>query len=268
MWVFILRALKDRKRGIIIYSISAALLMWMMVAIFPSIEENAANFDKLLESYPEALMKAFNIETLDLSKLEGYVAVENYSFMWPIIMLFFIISLAGTALAAEVERGTADILLSRKLSRAKIFWGRYTSGLIAFLVFNTISHYSVIIFAEMHNVDYDLSKWWSIWLLSFLFGIAVYGLAMMFSAWFSERGKVYMLSGGVLVAMYALNIIAGIKDNLADLKYLSFFYYYNADVALRKGEILNEAFIVFLVVAILSAVIGMYVYNKRDIQSA
>jgi hypothetical protein len=67
-----------------------------------------------------------------------------------------------------------------------------------------------------------------------------------FSSLFSEKGRANFIPAGILVLMYVLNIVAGLKDNLKNLKYFSFFYYYNPGKFLVYGEVDNRAWWVFL----------------------
>lgn len=135
MWTVIIRTLKNRKAALIIYTLSGIFLLWMYVALFPSFSDQAANMQEYMESFPEGFLKAFGIEDFDMSTIEKFLSTEQYSFVWPLLMLFFVISLAGVGLAGEIERGTAEILLSRPISRLKLFWSRYIAGAIMYMIF-------------------------------------------------------------------------------------------------------------------------------------
>lgn len=54
---------------------------------------------------------------------------------------------------------------------------------------------------------------------------------------FSDKGKATMASGGVLIVMYFLNIISSLKDSLVNLKYASFFNYFNASSLMAKNTL-------------------------------
>lgn len=119
---------------------------------------------------------------------------------------------------------------------------------------------------HLHNVEYVFKGHLLIALFGFLFGLAVFSLAMFFSALFSERGKVYMATGGLLIIMYVLNIISVLKESLADLKYVSFFYYFNPGDTLIRQTIDVAGTWVFLLAIIIFSLAGSYVFVKRDIK--
>jgi hypothetical protein len=102
-------------------------------------------------------------------------------------------------------------------------------------------------------------------IVGLLFGLAVFSLAMLVSALFSEKGHVSMVMGGLLVLMYVLNLVAALKDSLADLKYLSFFHYFDAQSALTNGELNLASVWVFGAVIVISTVMGAVVWKRRDV---
>ncbi|MFH0819275.1 MAG: ABC transporter permease subunit [Patescibacteria group bacterium] len=265
MLTFFLNYIKDKKISIIVYCIAAAALVWMYVAMYPSILEQAADFQKAFSSYPTELFTALGVETLSFDTIENFLAMENYSIMWPIMMMFLSISLAGYGLVREVEKGTAEIILSRPVSRLSIFFSRYLAGLVALIIFTAVSVYSIIPFGKIYNIEYNLSHHNNIFILSVLFMFAIYSLAMMLSAIFSEKGKVYGAMGGILVLMYAINIFASLKDSLENLHYASFFYYYKFNDALIDGVLSTESVLIFLIAGVVATAIGAWWFNKRDI---
>jgi ABC-type transport system involved in multi-copper enzyme maturation permease subunit len=128
-----------------------------------------------------------------------------------------------------------------------------------------VSVFSVIPLAEIYNVDYVIDNHLKIFILSFLFGWAIFSVSLMFSAMFSEKGRTYAASGGLLLLMYVLNLMASLKDNLENLKYGSFFYYYDFNKALIENNIEMLSILVFVGVTVVCTVVGAIWFNKRDI---
>lgn len=258
-------AFRDKKISTTIFSLSSALLVWMYVAMYPTIADQAEDFEKAFANYPEGFFKAFGIESLSFDTIEKFLALENYSILWPILVMFMVIAFAGFNLARETETGTAEILLSRPVSRLKIFFARYLAGLMAFVIFNACSVYAIIPLATLHNIDYVIEHHTSIFILNLVFGWAVYSIAMMLSALFSEKGKTYGIAAGVMIIMYVMNLAASLLEKVEGLKYYSFFYYYDFNAALIDNEITWESLGIFISVALACTVFGAYWYNRRDI---
>jgi len=258
------RTIKDRKVSLIVYCVAAILFLWMYIALFPSMQAQSETLNKAYENMPEGFYKAFGIEELNISTIENFVAMEHFSMIWPIMVIIMLMAIAGTGLAGEIERGTAEILLSRPVSRVKIFFARYMSGVFSLLIFTIVSIFAIVPLAAIHGVTYHLENFAYVAIISFLFGWVIFSLAMMCSAFFSERSRVYMVSGSILLVMYVLNIAAALKESLKDLKYLSFFHYYNYNDALIRHTLSLNDILVFVGVAVVCTIVGVWWFKKRD----
>lgn len=265
MLEIIKRTIKDRIFVISIYIVVASLLLIMYTAMFPSFSTQQEQWNQVVKTIPENMMKAFNLQDYSLSSYHSFIASEEYSITWPVLLIILAISFAGGALAGEVEKGTIEILLAQPISRIKLFLSRYLSGLIAITTYVAVTVFLAIPLAEIFNIKYSASHFVFLALIAWLFGWAVFSLAMMLSAIFSDRGKVYFISAGILVLMYVVNIVAVLKESFSDLKYFSFFYYYNPANALNRGQIDHWSYLVFGGTIIVCFVLGLLFFNKRDI---
>lgn len=267
MWALFTKTIKDRKWNIIIYTLVAILTVWMYIGMFPSFSSKADEFKQLMNAYPESMMKAFGVEdsALIFSSIEHFLAMENFSMLWPIMLIALLVAWGGSAIAGEVEKGTIETLLSQPLSRAKIFFSKYFSGVTALIVFTFLSIFSVIPLAKLYDVDLQINSYYYISALGFMFGLAIYSISMFFSAVFSEKGRAYFLGAGIMVIMYFLQIISSLKESLADLKYATFFYYFDFNKALFDHQISNLSIEVFLGVSILFTALAVLIFSKRDI---
>lgn len=260
------RTIAVNKKTLLAYILIATLLAWMFVVFFPSIHEQAEDFSKLMENYPEAFLKAFGVETENLFlQLESFLAAEHYSLMWPLLLLVLAITQAGAAIAGEIEKGTMEILLSQPLSRRQIYLSKFIAGFLIIFTFVWASNFLVVPLAKLYEVEINLKSYWTISLLGTLFGLAVFCLTMMFSAFFSTKGRAASLSAGILILMYALNLFASLKESAENLKYFSFFYYYDYNAALLEGKIEPLAIGVFLGASVVCTLVGLFWFNRRDI---
>ena len=154
MWIIFLRFFKDKKNSIIMFSVFGVILLWLYVLLFPSMQKLGQDMLKLMESYPAAIMDLFPISEASFSTIENFLAVEQYSLMIPMLMIFMTVAIATAALASEIENGTAELLLSRPVSRIKIFLARYLTGLSGLVIFIAASTFMIIPLGALHNVDY------------------------------------------------------------------------------------------------------------------
>ena len=85
------------------------------------------------------------------------------------------------------------------------------------------------------------------------------------SAAFSERSHVSMAAGGILVIMYVLRIVAGLKESWKDIEYASVFHYLSASKALLHGQLLGLDVAVLLGASLLLTGLGWAIFVRRDI---
>ncbi|KKT44230.1 MAG: hypothetical protein UW34_C0014G0002 [Parcubacteria group bacterium GW2011_GWA2_44_15] len=263
MLIIALRALKDKKIFLLSFVLGGIGMAWMYAALFPTIAKLSEPYNKILETFPKSLLQAFGFEGA-FTGFESYMSAEHFGFVWPIMLIFLIASFAGASISREIEKGTMEILLSLPVSRVKIFFGKYLSGIAALCVFVTFSVLAIIPLAEAYNINYVVSHFFTMSLLGFLFGWAIFGLSVLFSAIFSDKSKVYMATGGIMIGMYVIRIVSILSDKLDKLKYFSFFHYYNAPDALSKNSIAPETFIVFISVAVITTILAAVWFSKRD----
>lgn len=267
MLSIILRTIKTKRSSILAYGITGSFFMWMYVAIFPTFEKEKDSFSEVLENLPEGLMEAFGMTSDIFSNLnlEAFLATEQFSLVWPIMVIAFMISMGGSSIAGEIEKKTIDILLSQPISRLKLFFSKYIAAIIGYVIFIIISVYSVVPIATISNIDYQLSHYNTLSILAFLFGMAVFSMSLLASSIFSEKGRSNLIVAGLIVVMYAVNIAALLIDNLESLKYTSLFYYFDTTKALVHNELNMTSVYAFLVVIIFCTSLGAYIFNKRDI---
>jgi uncharacterized membrane protein YciS (DUF1049 family) len=99
----------------------------------------------------------------------------------------------------------------------------------------------------------------------FMLALAIFSMATLFSVLFSEKGKSTFLMGIILIAMYAINVVSTLKENLKDLQYFSFFHYFNPTTLFVKAEYVKYSFPVFIGATIVFTALAVFWFNRRDI---
>ena len=259
------RTIKDKKWTILVYCLAVIIFLWMYIALFPSFQKAVGTLNQYLKSFPQSFLKAFGIEANSFTTFEGYISSEQYSFVWSILLIALVVSMANSFLAGETEKGTIGILLSQPISRIKIFLEKFSVGIINLILFVAASILSVFPLAKAYNIVYKSEGFFKLALIGFMFGLAVFGLSMLFSAIFSEKSKVNFMIVGTLLVMYFINIIAGLKTSLDKLKYFSFFYYFKPPDILVYNKISHWTLLVFLGTFFITSALALIWFKKRDV---
>ncbi len=265
MFNIFLHTVKERRWTIIVYCVSIVLFLWMYISLFPSLQKSIGALEEYMKNFPEGFMKAFGFEIDSFSTFEGYLASEQFSFIWPFFVIALLISLGSSFFSGEIEKGTIELLLSQPISRVKIFLGKFFAGVFNLAVFVFISFIAIFPMAEFYNIQYKTREFLKLSLIGFLFGLSVFGISLLASVIFSERSKAIFLVVGILVFMYVLNIVSGLKENLEKLKYFSFFYYFNPPNVLLHNKIDNLTWWVFSGVFIITSTLALFWFRKKDV---
>lgn len=267
MLAFFRRMLKDKWKSFVIYSVAAIGFVEMYIAMFPSIQKQANEFDQMIKNFPQEIFKAMNIDVSSLSfgSLESYMSTEYLSFLWPIMAIIFAISLANYICVNEIDKGTMETLASLPARRSRVFIERYLAGLILILGFCIISMFAIVPFAELHGVEYLFENLFTASIGSFLLAWAVFSLAVLSSVFFSEKGKATMASGGLLILMYVANVISNLNDDLQNLQYVSFFNYFNGMELLGHNTFPEYTIVALCGFAIIVSGLALYRFSNRDL---
>jgi ABC-type transport system involved in multi-copper enzyme maturation permease subunit len=139
------------------------------------------------------------------------------------------------------------------------------SGILINLVFAVVTILSVIPITRAYNISIAQNNFILLAAIGFFFGLAVFGLSMLTSAFFSDKGKALFLTIGVLLMMYVVNIVALLKASLENIKFASYFYYFDYSGMLLDGKI-GKASVMFFILAFLGfSTVATTWFIKRDI---
>jgi len=254
------------KIRILAFVLICVVFVWVYASFFPAVQSKAEEFNRLLSAYPESLIKAFGLENQNMfTSFSAFLAIEHFSLVWPIILIILVITYASSAIAGEIEQGTIEILLSQPLSRTRLYLAKYLAGLIMVALFIILTNFSIIPLAQAYNLKIDLHNLFILSLLGLIFGLAIYGLAFLFSSIFSNRSHPTFLTTGIILVMYVLNLVATLKESTENLKYFSYFYYFDYTKALLDGQIDTLAIWVLAGSVVVFFLTGWIYFLKRDI---
>lgn len=254
----------DKKISLLVYCLLIFGMIWMYIALFPSIQAQAASLSKLFDSLGPAV-KAFGVNSLGFDTLEKYLSIELFGITWPLLMITLVVGRAGQAIAGETEKGTLGTVLALPVSRANIYLAKYFAGFFALLLLVAITTFTPLLIAPAYGISFHPEHFLNLGVLCLLFGWALYSLAMLFSVLLNEKGHVYLAMGGVLMAMYVGNVVAGITNDWQWLQYVSLFHYFNASEVLISNQVNLYSFAVFGGLIIISTFCGMAWLMHKDI---
>lgn len=265
MWANFVTDFRKHKTSTIVMAITGTLLLLLYISLFPSLQKQAQSFSELLSHYPQGFIKAFGINTDFFGKIENYLAGEQFSITWQALVSVLVIGRAGVAIAGEVERGTMNFLLAQPVSRGRLYFGKYLSGLAALVIFIIFSTLAAMPLANLFSVHYSVVGFFDLALICLAFGWAIFAASFLVSALSSERSRVYIWIGGTILFMYVVDIVSKLKESLSDLRYASAFHYLDINAFFIAHQINWADLAVFGAVIVIGTVGGWFIFNRRDI---
>ena len=259
------KSLLDHRRGLAWWVLGVVLLSAAMTSFYPSISTNDAVKD-YVDSFDPDLLALFGFtELLDITSGPGYLNAEMFSFMVPVLVIIFAVSLGAAAIAGEEDKRTMELLLTEPVSRSRVLLEKYAFLLAANAMLAVVVWLSLAIGAVAVGMDISMFKLAEATISSALLGLTFGSLAFAIGAFTGNRGLSLGVSAGTAAATYVINTLASIVDVLEPAKWLSPFFYYNGNVPILNGLDPLHLSLLLLVIAV-PAVAGYLAFLRRDLR--
>ena len=258
------RTLHDQWKWLVGWAIFAAVWPAMYVGLYPSIG-GFEDLDQLLDQLPPAIREFFASSSLDISSPEGFLNLEFFSFVGPLLILAFTVVVGGSATAGELERGTLDLLLANPIPRWRIVVDKGAALLVGAVVIGLAMWIGAAAGAAVAGVDLDLGSVGQALVSTLLLGLALGAFALAAGSLTGQRWLSAGLALAVGIAGFFLNGLGALVDWLEPFRPLSPFYHYIANDPLRNGLDPGSATVLvgWVVVGFLVAVVA---FERRDLR--
>lgn len=250
-------ALREQRNPILGWGGGLGLMCALMTAIWPSIEDSAA---ELVEQYPAGLKDAFGIEQLD--SVEQYLDAEMLSLIVPLALAIFAIRCVTRATVGAEDRGHLDILLSLPVSRRVLVAASFAATGLAVAAILALTFALTTLAGVIVGVGIDVGTlaagFANVWPLAMAFA----GLAGLVAGVAHRPSTVTYVASATLVAMYAIDLAGKLSDAAEPFGALSAFRLYGS--AIEDG--LDPGHIAALTFAALALTwLGAVLFDRRDV---
>ncbi len=261
------KSLRDLRRSLAWWSVGLVGMVAMMTAVYPSIRDNPA-LNRLVQDYPEAL-KAFIAfgGSVDYVSGAGYLGIELFSFMVPLLFVIAAVASGAAAIAGEEEKGTLDLLLSQPVTRRGVALAKLFSTATEVAALTLVLWLALWIGVGIFDMGVPTTNVLAASLTAGALGLAFGSIAFLLGATTGRRSLAIGLTAAAAVAAYLVNALAPLVRGLDTLQKASPFYHYAVGDPLRRG--LAPGHLAFLtLLAVVAAAVGVALFERRDIHSA
>lgn len=254
---------KFRKHTLII-SLSAGILIFVLMMMFPSME--ISNAEAISASWPQLMKDMFGDPLAGFSDIYGWLELELFHLTFWVVFGIFASFLAANIVAKEYENKTIDLILSIPISRTELIVNRLI-GLFILLFVSIIPVAIGCIFGIfVLDLDIQLLPLLAASLSGLLLCLLYAGVCLLISIYVHSQTFSILLSLVVfgLFFLFSKTLIPVIPA-LESIAIISPFYYYDtANILIRNSYSLLNPLILFIAFIFLSFV-SARLFNKRDI---
>lgn len=256
------RELRANSKSLIVWSVVMVFFIAMMVSEFSAYYNNPEMAD-VLDAMPDALMKAFSLESNNLTTPTGFIGLASIYFY--LVLGVFAVLIGSNIISKEERDKTAEFFLTLPISRQQVILSKWIAAIINCLIITAVTSIAIVVFLLKYDLTSDFYEF-MVYLTSSLFFVQMIFLSIgMLLASVLKRHKTSgKISASILMGLYLVSVVSSISAKLSNLKYLTPFRYFEPHKFLSDGFELK--YIVITIVIVLVCMVGTFVvYPKRDL---
>ncbi|MFK7765922.1 MAG: ABC transporter permease subunit [Mariniblastus sp.] len=181
-----------------------------------------------------------------------------------------IIATTTRVTAGEIEKGTADLLLSLPVTRREVYLSTSLVWLLSAMILAVCPVMGVWIGLQVFETEEAIliRRFFPPAVNFFFVLIAVGGISSMFASLVDRRGLAIALIAGFLISSVVLNFVEPFIPVLSKIRWLGLLSYFRPVDVVRSGEWPWFAFGSLFAIGAVTWAFGMTVFCRRDIPTA
>ncbi len=255
-----LKTVHDARHYTLAFGAALFLIGLVVTLLYP---EAVINYNDMITVLPEFLRGLIGY-TSEIDTAEGFLTIELFSVLAPIVMIGFAVGIGSIAIAGEEQQQTLDQLLANPIMRSYVINHKALALLILCLALAGALTIGLVVGSlsrgYMLNASKMLQMVASLLLLSWALGMAALAIG-------GTTGRVSFAVAAPLTAAAAGLLISSIDsmfETMPYARYLSVMYYYIGNKPFINGINFWHAF-VLLALTIASFVVARRSFNLRDL---
>ncbi|MFI6676812.1 ABC transporter permease [Kribbella sp. NPDC050470] len=262
--VVLRQTLRQVRRTLGVLSLGVGAFFYLVLLASSSFTKDAPNVP-FFQTPPKA-MTAFLGGSADFFHADGWLSA---GMTHPVILALLTSSallVAAGSVAAEVERGTIDLVLARPVGRVSFLLAKALASIVAVTAAELGGLAGVLVARQTIDgvrelpIGAILRAFTGSWLLF----TAVAMVAMLVSARSSLRGRAIGITVGIVVAWFFMNFIALLIDDVSGLRFASPFHYFRP-IDLLAANAPTADLLVLAVIPPVALLLAATAFTHRDL---
>jgi ABC-2 type transport system permease protein len=260
--------LKRRRTTILWWTIGSVLLVAVILMVFPSIRDQAAQLDQVINKLPESVrgLKAGGNASVSLDDPVSFLNSQVFYATLPILWIILAITRGAGVLGREEQNHTLELLLARPLSRTRLLAAKALSLMTEFAIVAGATLLVIIALAPVFELHVGTGELALATLYTAAFSLSFGYIAFVLQAAnrFSKRAAVTF---AVLFSFggYVLASLSAMASWLEwPVKFMPYHYFRPLDAF--EGHWPHGALLYMAIVFILGTVFAVVGFRRRDIE--
>jgi ABC-2 type transport system permease protein len=258
------KSLRDQRRSMIGWTMGVVGVALMYAAVYPSIQDSAAELRDYVSKLPDAIKTLIGGE--DYTSPAGYLRSELFSTMAPLLFLIFAIGAGARATAGEEEHRTLDLLLSTPTRRGEVATDKALAALVTMIVLGTATFAAVALIGPVFSLSLPAADLAAACVMVTLLGAVFGSISLAVGSATGRRVLANAVASGLAVVAFIVNALAPSVGWLEPLRPFSPVRWYMEPDPLTTGlHPMNLA--VLAGVMLVMYVIAHVAFLRRDLQA-
>ncbi|MEY4229266.1 MAG: hypothetical protein RLZZ362_115 [Actinomycetota bacterium] len=265
------RAIADRRRWLIGWSIGIAAFVVVNIAFWPAIEDEAATMNEMIDRMPESLQSLFGMGGgIDPFSPIGYLSSQVYALALPLLLLIAALGVAGS-LAGDEERGLLETVYALPVTRTRVVVERWLALMALTAALAIVSMVTVLVSTRIVGLEAGVGAVALATLSATLLTWAIAGIGLAVGAATGRRGVAISVAAVVAVASYVITSLADAGIGFfRHIEVVSLFTLYDVVETLAGVTPLGSMAVmlaVMLVVAGVGVAVAVWAIGRRDLRA-
>lgn len=262
----ILRELRANMKSLIIWSVAQMFIILAGMMKYVGFSESGVDINSMLEGYPEGIMKAFGISSVDITTVDGFYTVFFLYFM--LLAAIHAVMFGAVIVSKEERDHSADFLFSKPVKRLKVIVSKFIAGVINILVFNLVTLItSVVMIGQNNGGDGLLGQVTLLMIALFFIQLFFLTLGFLLGAILKTTKLATSAATGIVLGTFFLSILSDLSDKVTFLKYFTPFKAYNSVTVMFDQQMALPSTLVLITCSGIFIVLAYQRFYARDLNT-
>jgi ABC-2 type transport system permease protein len=257
--------MKAHRNSLIGWSLGMVILVASGMAKFSALSSSGQTANDMLKAFPKSVLAILGVQDFDLKTAIGYFGVL---FIYLVLMAAIHAAMIGAEIVSKEERDrTSEFLFSKPISRARALTEKLLAALTNVVVLNMVTAVSSIIMVGVFANNYSNNNIILVLMAGLLLVQLIFlSIGASLAGLFKNPKLPSVVATTILLATYIILVVMNLNSKFNNLKYLTPFKYFDANIVIRAGNLDVFYIVLSLIIIVVLTIVAYLSFSSRDLQ--